>query len=115
MVSIVLGDILYLMGSGSKINSFVDYFIKFQSHSIYYYLSMFLGMVNAYAIPAKHSFQDPRKCQGKKALMTMFSERAQERLTIWQQIVYNPVTYLHLYVFFEPAGPWYSVSRKKEV
>ncbi|MGV8119204.1 MAG: hypothetical protein AB2L14_05500 [Candidatus Xenobiia bacterium LiM19] len=65
MVSIVLGDILYLMGSGFKINSFADYFIQFQSHSIYYYLSMFLGMVNAYAIPAKPSSKTLGNARGK--------------------------------------------------
>jgi len=65
IVSVILGDILYLMGSGMKMSSSVDYFVKFQSHSIYYYLSMFCGMVNAFAIPAKHSSRTLEKARKK--------------------------------------------------
>ncbi len=65
LISIILGDILYLTGSGSRISSFIDYFIKFQSHSIYYLLSMALGIVNAYAIPAKQSPKSFAKARKK--------------------------------------------------
>jgi|GEM_PF-1882924 len=62
-VCFILGDFLYLKGSGDRIGSFIDYFIRFQSHSIYYYVSMALGLVNAYAIPAQRSLKTLGKGQ----------------------------------------------------